>query len=183
MLEPSTWTAPDLCSLRDLHATLIRDYHCVEGPLPSQQNDLANGQQVDNRLPLPQLNSLARMQDSSEDGVEDSIPTLPSQKRITAMVMKHWVPHKSAKPQFARHEIVKALHQCQSIDAMPSEQDGDVPQSILQQDMPIAADRDDNGKKVQLQFSPLAWLSSLSSVGFGYKTFDNADWSSWFCQI
>ena len=55
MLEPSSWTAPDLCSLRDLHATLTRDYHCVEGPLPSQQNDLANGQQVDNLLSLPPL--------------------------------------------------------------------------------------------------------------------------------
>ena len=31
--DPSTWTAPDLCSLCDLHATLIREYHCVEGPL------------------------------------------------------------------------------------------------------------------------------------------------------
>ena len=43
--------------------------------------------------------------------------------------------------------------------------------------------RDDNGKKVQLRYSPLGFLSSLSSVGFGYKTFDNADWSSWFCQV
>ena len=84
MLEPSTWTVPDLCSLRDLHATLIRDYHCVEGPLTSQQNDLAqpNGQLVDNLLSLPLLNSLARMQDSSEDGAGDSIPKLPSQKRL-----------------------------------------------------------------------------------------------------
>ena len=178
MHDPTSWTAPDLCSLCDLHATLIREYHCVEGPLPSH----ANGQQVDNRRPLPPLNALAHMQDSSEDGVEDSIPLLPSQKRITAMVMKNWATHKLAKPPLERNKNVNALHQCQRIDAMPSEQDGDV-QSILQQDMPIAADRDDNGKKVQLQYSPLAWLSSLSSVGFGSRTFDNADWSSWFCQV
>ena len=148
--------------------------------MPSQQNDLANGQQVDNPLSLPPLNSLARMQDSSEDGVEDSIPTLPSQKRVTAMVMKHWAPHTSSRPQSDRQRILKKLHLCQSIDAMPSEQGGDIPHSILQPDMPMAADRDDNGQKLQVRYSPLAFLASLrlSSVGFGYKTFDNADWSS-----
>ena len=44
-------------------------------------------------------------------------------------------------------------------------------------DMPIRADNED-GSQHKLKYSTLGFLASLLDVGFGQKSFDNADWSS-----
>ena len=41
MLDHASWTDPDLLSSTELHSTLLHTHHCVDGPPPSQQNDVA----------------------------------------------------------------------------------------------------------------------------------------------
>ena len=138
MLDHTSWNAPDLQSLAELHSTMLHTYHCIEASSPSQHNDdaqPANGSQDTHPLSLPSLNSLALTQDSLEDGDADVfIPTLPPQKRITSQILKHWQPHTDARLHASeRDKALFKLHNCQRIDAIPSEDAGEaaLPFSVL----------------------------------------------------
>ena len=187
MLDHTSWNAPDLQSLTELHSTMLHTYHCIEASSPSQHNDdaqPANGSQDTHPLSLPSLNSLALTHDSLEDGDADVfIPILPPQKRITSQILKHWQPHTDARLHASeRDKALFKLHNCQRIDAIPSEDAGEAAQSILARDMPIPAESVNCDKK-KLNYSPMAFLSSVSAVGFAQTSFTHDDWTSWMCLI
>ena len=166
---------------------MLHTYHCIEASSPSQHNDdaqPANGSQDTHPLSLPSLNSLALTHDSLEDGDADVfIPTLPPQKRITSQILKHWQPHTDARLHASeRDKALFKLHNCQRIDAIPSEDAGEAAQSILARDMPIPEESVNCDKK-KLNYSPMAFLSSVSAVGFAQTSFTHDDWTSWMCLI
>ena len=131
-------------------------------------------------LSLPSLNSLALTQDSLEDGDADVfIPTLPPQKRITTQILRHWQPHTDARSRASeRQKALFKLHNCQRVDAIPSEDAGEAAQSILARDMPIPEETA-NRNKIKLHYSPMGFLSSVSAVGFAQTSFAHDDWTSW----
>lgn len=109
--------------VRDTHARLLQDYHCVEAS-PGVVGDVA-AQAPDNAaeapnvvtLLLPPLNLLATMQNSSEE--EGNTNTRPTQARLTLQIMINWAPHLTASANGIsnRSTTLNQLHQMQRISA------------------------------------------------------------------
>ena len=81
------------------------------------------------------------------------------------------------RPPAERNKILQRLHQKQEVEAAPDAETRDPRHSIL-----CAGMDKDASKPRKLQFSPVAWLSCLSTHD-GDMAFTVGEWQSWFCMI
>ena len=129
-LDPATWSAPPLCTLKHLHAARLQDYDCTEQPaadLPALPSG-AGGSAAANAgappptparsqdtgsstLVLPQLNRLheayKRRQvaptasSSSQDQQLTASGPIPSQRRLMQQLTAHWPQFKILRQRYA----------------------------------------------------------------------------------
>jgi hypothetical protein len=99
-----------------LHEDLLRYYDCTDQHAGSQDN--GNG-----KLVLPQLNRLheafkrnqipSSASSSSQDQQPNRPTPIPTQRRLTQQLAKHWGPFKALRQRFAntRFDEQRQLHQ------------------------------------------------------------------------
>ena len=119
-------------------------------------------------------------------------PQMPEQRKITAAIMKEWGPHKALRALGAPHPRGDVMHTRQSTQTYPCISRtvrGQSGHSLLQDSMPDDEELDCvASKRKVLNWTPLAWLNSLSHhTGFSTSVdFNKAkvmqDWTAWNCQ-
>ena len=128
-----------------------------------------------------QLNSVTRLHIVRWRHFDDAASSsrLLPQRRVTQQVMTHWLPHvqSSLAPPSDRNAILRRLHQKQEVEAVPDAEDDDARHSILCAGMA----RDASQPRTQ-HWSPVAWLSCLSTLGW-VMAFTTGEWQSWFCMF
>ena len=93
--------------------------------------------------------------------------------------MTHWLPHvqSSLAPPSDRNAILRRLHQKPEVEAAPDAEDDDPRHSIV-----CAGVARDASQPRTLHWSPVAWLSCLSTLGW-VMAFTTGEWQSWFCMF
>ncbi len=151
-------------------------------------------------LLIPPLNQLAlllaaRAPGENAENAQDEVaqgPRMPEQRKITAAIMKEWGPHKTLRALGAPHHRGSVMHKRQSTQTIPCISRtviGQSGHSLLQESMPDDDELDYvASKRKVLNWTPLAWLNSLShhtvfstSVDFN-KAKVMQDWTAWNCQ-
>jgi hypothetical protein len=91
---------------------------------------------------------------------------MPEQRKITAAIMKEWGPHKALRALGAPHHRGGVMHTRQSTQTIPCISRtiiGQSGHSLLQESMPDDEELDCvASKRKVLNWTPLAWLNSLS---------------------
>ena len=95
---------------------------------------------------------------SSQDQQAQQPPksVIPTQKRVTEQLTKHWAPFKALRQRYAgmRFEEQRQLH-------MPQKHKATVPDSTLRVEMNNLEDQADNAKARELFWKPLSWLGAI----------------------
>ncbi len=128
--DPTTWDAPPLCTLKRLHGDLLQQYDYTEQASPQPPPPSAGGNTAANagahpqppagsqdnsngNLLLPQLDRLhlafkrRQVSPSASSSSQDQQvhqPTksvIPTQKRVTEQLTKHWSPFKALRQRYA----------------------------------------------------------------------------------
>ena len=172
--DRTTWDAPPFCTLKRLHRDLLQQYDCTKQATPQPPPSSAGGGAAANagahpqppagsqdnsngKLLLPQLDRLhlafKRRQvspsasSSSQDQQAQQPPksVIPTQKRVTEQLTKHWAPFKVLRHRYActRLEEQRQLH-------LPQKYKATVPDSTLRVEMNNLEEQADNAKAREL---------------------------------
>ena len=152
------------------------------------------------QLLTPPINKLALLlaarapgenaENAQDEGAQG--PRMPEQRKITAAIMKEWGPHKDLRARGAPRHRGRDMHKRQFTQTFPCISrtvTGQPGHSLLQEAMPDDEELDcAASKRKVLNWTPLAWLNSLSHhTGFSTSVdFNKAkvmqDWTAWNCQ-
>ena len=125
--DPTSWDTPAPCTLARLHEDLLHNYECNDQPAPPPpsagggaaanagahpQPQHAGSQDDGNgKLVLPQLNCLHEAfkrnqipfsaSSSSQDQQPNRPTPIPTQRRLTQQLTKHWAPFKALRQRYA----------------------------------------------------------------------------------
>jgi len=141
--DPTSWDTPAPCTLARLHEDLLHNYECNDQPAPPPpsagggaaanagahpQPQHAGSQDDGNgKLVLPQLNRLqeafkrnqipSSASSSSQDQQPNRPTPIPTQRRLTQQLTKHWGPFKALCQRFAntRLDEQRQLHPPQKV--------------------------------------------------------------------
>ena len=95
---------------------------------------------------------------SSQDQQAQQPPksVIPSQRRVTEQLTKHWAPFKALRQRYAgtRFEEQRQLH-------LPQKYKATVPDSTLRVEMNNLKEQADNAKARELFWKPMAWLGAI----------------------
>jgi hypothetical protein len=199
-----TWSNTQLMALVQTHTCLIHDYKCAEQQpqhdAPAAPAAAAQVPQAPTPLLIPPLNQLAlllaaRAPGENAENAQDEVaqgPRMPEQRKITAAIMKEWGPHKALRALGAPHHRGSVMHSrlcTQTIPCISRTVIGQSGHSLLQDSMPDDEELDCvASKRKVLNWTPLAWLNSLSHhTGFSTSVDFNKekvmqDWTAWNCQ-
>jgi hypothetical protein len=141
---------PPLCQLKQMHEDLLQHY------------DYGHG-----KLVFPQLNRLheafkrSQVSHPAASSSQDQLPTrrpspIPSQRRITQQLTKHWPQFKALRQHYAStcFEEQRQLH-------LPQKHKATVPESRLRIEMNALEEHADNAKAHDLYWKPLSWLGTI----------------------
>ena len=184
--DPTSWDTAPLRTLMRLHEDLLQNYDCTDqppNPPPSAgggavanagahpQPQHAGSQDDGNgKLVLPQLNRLheafKRIQipssasSSSRDQQPNRPTPIPTRRRLTQQLTKHWGPFKALRQRYAntRFDEQRLLHITQKHKAT-------VQDSTLRVEMNALEEQADNAKARELFWKPLSWLSIIRPTG------------------
>ncbi len=199
--DPTTWDAPPLCTLKRLHGDLLQQYDCTEQAAPQPPPPSAGGGPAANagahpqppagsqdnsngKLLLQQLDSLhlafKRRQvspsapSSSQDQQAQQPPksVIPSHRRITEQLTKHWAPFKVLRQLYAgmRLEEQRQLH-------LPQKHKATVPDSTLRVEMNNLEEQADTAKARELFWKPHSWLGAIRPTSAN-DAFDPTFWET-----
>jgi hypothetical protein len=197
--DPATWMPPPLCQLKQMHEDLLQHYDCTDQQAAAQPappsaggnaaaNEGANPQSQpagsqDNghgKLVLPQLNRLheafkrSQVSHQASSSSQDQQPTrrpspVPSQRRITQQLTKHWPQFKALRQYYAstRFEEQRQLQ-------LPQKHKATVPESSLRVEMNALEEQAENAKARELgtmrpssandAFDPNLWATFVSTT-------------------
>ena len=84
---------------------------------------------------------------------------IPTQKRVTEQLTKHWAPFKALRQRYAgtRFEEQRQLH-------MPQKHKATASDSTLRVEMNNLEEQADNAKARELFWKPLSWLGKMSHI-------------------
>ncbi len=97
---------------------------------------------------------------------------IPSQRRVTEQLTKHWAPFKAPRQRYAgtRFEEQRQLH-------LPLKYKATVPDSTLRVEMNNLEEQADNAKARELFWKPMAWLGAIRPTSAN-DAFDPALWET-----
>jgi hypothetical protein len=188
-----------LRTLARLHEDLLQNYECTDQPAPPPpsagggaaanagahpQPQHAGSQDDGNgKLVLPQLNRLheafKRNQipssaSSSSQAQQPNRPTpIPTQRRLTQQLTKHWGPFTALRQRYAdtRFDEQRQLH-------LPKKHKATVQDSTLRVEMNALQEQADNAKPASSSGSPLmSWLETIRPKSAN-DAFDPALWAT-----
>ena len=97
---------------------------------------------------------------------------IPTQRRVTEQLTKHWAPFKALRQRYARtrFEEQRQLH-------LPQKHKATVQDSALRMEMLNLEDQADNAKARELYWKPMAWLGAIRPTTAN-DAFDPALWET-----
>jgi hypothetical protein len=97
---------------------------------------------------------------------------IPSQRRVTEQLTKHWTPFKALRQRYAgtRFEEQRQLH-------LPQKHKATVQDSTLRVEMNNLEEQADNAKARKLFWKPLSWLGAIRPTSAN-DAFDPALWET-----
>jgi hypothetical protein len=111
---------------------------------------------------------------SSQDQQAQQPPksVIPSQRRVTEQLTKHWAPFKALRQRYAgtRFEEQRQLH-------LPQKYKDTVQDSALRVEMNNLEEQADNAKARELYWKPMAWLGAIRPTTAN-DAFDPALWET-----
>ena len=177
--------APPLCHLKQMQEDLLQHYDCTDQPAAAQPAPPSGGSAAanaganlqpqpadsqdngDGKLVLPQLNRLheafkrSQVSHPASYSSQDQQPSrqpspIPSQRRLTQLLTKHWPQFKALRQHYAstRFEEQRQLH-------LPQKHKATVPESSVRVEMNAREEQADNAKARDLYWKPLSWLGTI----------------------
>jgi len=109
---------------------------------------------------------------SSHDQQPNRPTPIPSQRRLTQLLTKHWAPFKALRQCYAgtRFEEQRQLH-------LPQKHKATVQDSNLRVEMNALEEQADNAKARDLYWKPLSWLGTIRPTSANFA-FDPALWAT-----
>jgi hypothetical protein len=155
--DSTSWDTPTLRTLARLHEDLLHNYECTDQP--TQAHTLSLQDDGIGKLVLPQLNCIheafkrnqipSSASSSSQDQQPNRPTPIPTQRRLTQQLTKHWGPFTALRQRYAdtRFDEQRQLH-------LPQKHKATVQDSTLRVEMNALEEQADNAKPSSSSGSP-----------------------------